>query len=97
MVLQIAGREWIILIVIVVILLFGAKKLPDIARSLGKSAGEFRKGQLESRREVQEEEKKLTGGERVKLEEAAKALGIDVTGKSDDAIKEEMEKAIGRG
>ena len=29
---------WILIIVLVVLLLFGAKKLPDMARSLGKSA-----------------------------------------------------------
>ena len=32
------GAPEIILILVVVILLFGAKKLPDMARSLGKSA-----------------------------------------------------------
>ncbi|MCX5383446.1 Sec-independent protein translocase subunit TatA [Streptomyces sp. NBC_00083] len=32
------GAPEIILILIVVVLLFGAKKLPDMARSLGKSA-----------------------------------------------------------
>lgn len=39
----IKGSEWIWILVIVV-LLFGAKKLPDLARSLGASAKEFRKG-----------------------------------------------------
>ncbi|MFE3601644.1 Sec-independent protein translocase subunit TatA [Streptomyces sp. NPDC059096] len=32
------GAPEIILILVVVVLLFGAKKLPDMARSLGKSA-----------------------------------------------------------
>ena len=35
--------EWII-IGVIVILLFGAKKLPEMARSLGKAQGEFKKG-----------------------------------------------------
>lgn len=34
----------LILILAVVLLLFGARKLPDLARSLGASAKEFRKG-----------------------------------------------------
>ncbi|MBI2184630.1 MAG: twin-arginine translocase TatA/TatE family subunit [Thaumarchaeota archaeon] len=95
MVLQIAGREWIILIVIVVILIFGAKKLPELARSMGKSAGEFRKGQEEAKREIEALKKEHVSPEREKLEEAAKALGIDVEGKTDEQIREEMQKALG--
>jgi len=37
------GQELLIILVIV-LLIFGAKKLPDLARSLGSSAKEFRKG-----------------------------------------------------
>ena len=38
------GPGEIIVIVAVIILLFGATKLPQLARSLGASAREFRKG-----------------------------------------------------
>ena len=38
--------EWVIILVIVM-LLFGAKRLPDLARSLGKSMSEFKKGREE--------------------------------------------------
>lgn len=38
------GAGEILLILAVLILLFGAKKLPELARSLGKSARELRKG-----------------------------------------------------
>lgn len=34
----------LLIIVAVVVLLFGAKKLPDLARSIGASAKEFKKG-----------------------------------------------------
>ena len=37
------GQEWLI-ILLIVLLIFGARKLPDLARSLGASAKEFRKG-----------------------------------------------------
>lgn len=40
---NIQGGELLILLV-VVLLLFGARKLPELARSLGASAKEFRKG-----------------------------------------------------
>ncbi len=37
------GQE-LLIILLIVLLVFGAKKLPDLARSLGASAKEFRKG-----------------------------------------------------
>lgn len=40
---QFGGWE-LIIILVVILLLFGARKLPDLARSLGASAKEFRKG-----------------------------------------------------
>jgi len=38
------GAPEILIILVVVLLLFGAKKLPDLARSIGASAKEFKKG-----------------------------------------------------
>lgn len=40
---NIGGPE-VLIILVVVLLLFGASKLPQLARSLGASATEFRKG-----------------------------------------------------
>lgn len=37
------GQE-LLIILLIVLLIFGARKLPDLARSLGASAKEFRKG-----------------------------------------------------
>lgn len=47
------GSQEMILIFIVVILLFGATKLPELARSMGKSVGEFKRAQHESELEMQ--------------------------------------------
>lgn len=41
------GWEWIV-ILFIVLLLFGAKKLPDLAGSVGKSIKEFRKASDEA-------------------------------------------------
>jgi len=43
------GLGWpeILIILVIVLLLFGAKKLPELARSLGKSINEFKKGKDE--------------------------------------------------
>ena len=38
------GAPELLIILVVVLLLFGAAKLPGLARSLGASAKEFRKG-----------------------------------------------------
>jgi sec-independent protein translocase protein TatA len=43
-----SGVPEILLIVFVILLLFGSKKLPELARSLGKSLNEFKRGQTES-------------------------------------------------
>ena len=37
----------IMLLIVVILLLFGARKLPELARSIGKSLGEFKKGRTE--------------------------------------------------
>lgn len=42
------------LILIIVLVLFGAKKLPELARSLGQSMNEFRKAREEFDRELQQ-------------------------------------------
>jgi sec-independent protein translocase protein TatA len=42
----IGTQEWV-LILIIVLILFGARKLPDLARSLGSSVNEFKKGMAE--------------------------------------------------
>lgn len=34
----------LLIILVIILLIFGARKLPDLARSLGASAKEFRKG-----------------------------------------------------
>ncbi|MEO0185719.1 MAG: twin-arginine translocase TatA/TatE family subunit [candidate division WOR-3 bacterium] len=38
------GWQEILLILLIVLLLFGARKIPDLARSLGKGVKEFKKG-----------------------------------------------------
>lgn len=46
------GAQEMILIFLVMLLLFGAKKLPELARGLGKSMGEFKKAKDEFEHEI---------------------------------------------
>ena len=41
------GLPEIIIIVLIIVLLFGAKKLPEIAKALGKAIKEFKKSSKE--------------------------------------------------
>jgi sec-independent protein translocase protein TatA len=45
--LQNLGPTELIVILIIILVLFGGSKLPSLARSLGKSVGEFKKGREE--------------------------------------------------
>jgi len=44
----------LVLLVLIILLLFGAKRIPDLARSLGRSIGEFKKGRAEGEQEARE-------------------------------------------
>jgi sec-independent protein translocase protein TatA len=51
---EIVGWEFL-LVIAVIALLFGAKKLPDLARSLGSAKNEFDKGLKEGHTEPEDE------------------------------------------
>jgi sec-independent protein translocase protein TatA len=55
------GAGEIILIVLVILLLFGAKKIPELARGLGKGMSEFKKGLKDVEKDIKEtdEDKKI--------------------------------------
>jgi sec-independent protein translocase protein TatA len=52
------GLGEILIILAVVLLLFGAKRLPEIARSLGRSSNEFKKGLKDGTTEATADEDK---------------------------------------
>ena len=89
------GTQELIIIFGVVVLLFGASKLPELARSMGGSVGEFKKAQKESELNLKEFEKSLKEplAPKSKVQETAEKLGIDIKGKTDDQLLDEMERA----
>ena len=46
------GGPDVLIILLIVLILFGAKKLPDLARGLGQSVNEFRKAREDIDREI---------------------------------------------
>jgi sec-independent protein translocase protein TatA len=100
-----SGFEWIILVVIVVVLIFGAKKIPDLARGFGKATSEFEKARIEAKRELREIKNAGTSStttttnaaaNREKLESIADTLGIDYTNKDDEQLRLAIETEINK-
>mgnify|MGYP001560459883 CR=1 FL=1 len=55
-------QEILIILVLAVVFIFGVKKIPELAKTLGKAKGEFEKGKLEGEKELNDfknKEKKL--------------------------------------
>lgn len=76
------GWEWI-LIIGAVFLLFGASRLPQLAKSLGQSRKAFKEGMREAEEEFEaEREKKI----------AAKAESPQIAALSDDDLAAEMRR-----
>ena len=54
------GGQEMILVFLIVLLLFGAKKLPQLARGIGKSTGEFKRARDDFEREIKNAEVEAT-------------------------------------
>ncbi len=67
------GPTELIVVLVIVLILFGGKKLPDLARSLGRSLGEFKKGKEEGEKLTNEKVKEIVDD--IKSEEPEKVEG----------------------
>lgn len=93
------GVEWIFIIIIIVVLFFGVKKIPEIARSFGKASTEYEKARIEAKRElhqIRRDQDKTNNIGREKLEAIAETLGIDYTNKNDDELRIAIETEINK-
>jgi sec-independent protein translocase protein TatA len=104
---SIAGTEWIIIVLLALVLLFGTKKLPQVSRSIGKAVGEFEKAREMFKKEMEEATQEAKGAgkipkisgpvssEREKLETLADSLGIDDhAGLSDEELRALISKRL---
>jgi sec-independent protein translocase protein TatA len=93
----VGGFEWVIIIVIVVVLIFGVKKIPELARSFGKASSEYEKAKIEAKNELRRvKTKDVEDVEREKLESIAETLGIDYTNKNDEELRIAIDAEINR-
>ncbi len=104
--LNIIGSEWIIIIFVALILLFGTNKLPEAGKKIGKMVGEYNKAKTEMQNQIKEytnpdpKEKNISINgpvqtEREKLEYMAKSLGINAEDKTDLELKQVIEAKFG--
>jgi len=89
------GMEWVIIIGLIVVVFFGVKKIPELARSFGKATAEFEKARIEAKRELQQMKNQGNVG-REKLEAIADSLGIDYTNKNDDELRAAIEVELNK-
>lgn len=86
-----------ILVVVIVVVFFGIKKIPELAKSFGRATAEYEKARIQAKRELQQI--KSTENEKVgreKLEEIADTLGIDYTNKNDEDLRKAIESAVNK-
>jgi sec-independent protein translocase protein TatA len=89
------GWEWVIIIGLIVVVFFGVKKIPELAKSFGKATAEFEKARIEAKRELQQLKSQGSVG-REKLESIADSLGIDYTNKNDDELRAAIEVELNK-
>lgn len=89
------GWEWVIIIGLIVVVFFGVKKIPELARSFGKATAEFEKARIEAKKELQQLKSQGTVG-REKLEAIADSLGINYTNKNDDELRAAIEMELNK-
>ncbi len=64
------GPTELLIILVILILLFGASRIPQLARSLGKASKEFKKGTEEAGSDIEEQTKAKSNRKKRKKEKA---------------------------
>ncbi|MDI3545953.1 MAG: sec-independent protein translocase protein TatA [Epulopiscium sp.] len=91
------GMPELLIILFVVLLLFGAKRLPELAKGMGKALGEFKRAQRETEFKIKEESDQAKNTEKnteisadkeeIKVENESKEETLQTTEKSENKAK----------
>ena len=85
------GTTELLVVLFIILLLFGGRKLPELARSMGSAVREYTKA---TTTDIEEEKTpKKEEDEKAAIIEAAKKMGIETEGKSIKEIAQELVKA----
>lgn len=90
------GSEWIFIGIIIIVIFFGVKKIPELARSFGKASAEFEKARIEAKRELEKLKIQNNDLGREKLESIAETLGIDYSNKNDEELRIAIDNEISK-
>ena len=61
---MLGSTEIIVLVVVIGVLIFGAKKIPELAKTFGKAKGEFEKGKIEGDKELKDFKGEIDGADK---------------------------------
>jgi len=104
--LNVGGSEWMIIIFVALIVLFGTNKFPEVAKKMGKVVGEYNKAKNEVQKQMNDYTKsedvttnfsinKPVKNEREKLEIMAKSLGIKYENKTISELRQIISSQMG--
>jgi sec-independent protein translocase protein TatA len=86
----------LIVIMFIILLLFGGKKLPELARSMGSAVQEYTKATKEPVKYVEAKTTTKKDEDRGAILEAARKMGIDTEGRDIEEIAKDIVKAAGQ-
>ena len=90
------GTQDLIVILLAALVLFGPSKLPEMARSLGKATGEFKRAQIESEHELKQLNTPLNDRDTkdMKIRNLAMEMGISIENKTSEQLLEEIHSKL---